>query len=161
MATRHGYAKRKPTKRKATIYHAWEAMKARCLNPKHPSFPLYGARGISVCDRWMMFDQFLLDMGATHKPGLWLERINNDLGYSPENCTWATPKDQSNNKRTPRGESHWRSALTESQVISLFQEVESGNTQASVARKYQVSAMCVNDIVHGRRWAHLNLRKAS
>jgi hypothetical protein len=79
-------------------YLTWASMIQRCQNPKNPSFPRYGGRGIKVCDAWLKFDGFLLDMGERPQ-GLTLERINNDGGYEPGNCKWATYKTQNNNRR--------------------------------------------------------------
>lgn len=79
-------------------YDSWSSMKKRCLNPKSKDYRYYGDRGIVICERWMDFKNFLKDMGE--KPtGLTLERKNNDLGYFPENCMWATRKEQSQNRR--------------------------------------------------------------
>ncbi len=83
--TRHGMARRTG---KTSEYNAWRGLKKRCGLVTDPSFPIYGARGITVCDRWLhSFDNFYADMGA--KPaGTSLHRQNNDLGYCKENCVW-------------------------------------------------------------------------
>jgi hypothetical protein len=85
------------------IYYVWSNMKVRCLNPTSPNYKNYGGRGITVCDRWIKkFSNFLEDMGDSYKEGLDLDRVDNSLGYSPENCRWATRKQNNNNKRVTR-----------------------------------------------------------
>jgi len=74
-------------------------MLARCYNPNHPKYPLYGGRGITVCDRWRdSVENFLSDMGEV-PPGHTLDRIQTNGNYTPENCRWATPSQQSFNRR--------------------------------------------------------------
>lgn len=80
-------------------YAAWCAMRSRCLNDSHESYPNYGGRGISICERWMEFANFLADMGDRPQ-GMEIDRINNDGNYEPGNCRWATKKQQMQNRRT-------------------------------------------------------------
>lgn len=80
------------------IYKSWSEMKRRCNNPKDQKFYRYGKRGIKVCERWQSFDNFYKDMGDKPTPKHTLNRIDNDGDYTPENCNWALPHEQSRNK---------------------------------------------------------------
>lgn len=74
-------------------------MLSRCADPKNSQFKNYGGRGIAVCERWLAFDNFLADMGLP-SDGQSIDRVDNDRGYKPGNCRWATTKEQARNKRT-------------------------------------------------------------
>jgi hypothetical protein len=91
--TKHG-------ERHTRIYRIWCNMKSRCTNPNIRSYKNYGANGIDVCKRWESFDLFFEDMNKGYREDLSIDRINPFLGYSKENCRWATPKEQANNKRS-------------------------------------------------------------
>lgn len=87
-------------------YRSWMSMMTRCFNPKHEAYGRYAGRGIAVCERWKTFANFLADMGERPEDRT-LDRIDNDKGYFPGNCRWATRSEQNKNKRpkysvTPR-----------------------------------------------------------
>ncbi len=85
----------------SVIYNIWKKMKERCNNPKANRYAIYGERGITVCERWLVFENFYADMGD--KPeGCSLDRIDNDGNYEPSNCRWATRVEQANNRSTNR-----------------------------------------------------------
>lgn len=85
-----------------TEYFIWQGMWARCTNPNHKSYNNYGGRGITVCERWRLFENFLEDMGLRPGPEYSLDRKENDKGYCKENCRWATGTEQANNRRKPK-----------------------------------------------------------
>lgn len=91
-------------------YRSWADMKRRCTSPKAMYYDCYGGRGITVCQRWLQFENFLEDMGMC-PPGLTLDRKNNDGNYEPGNCRWATPQQQSDNKRLRKNAVLWRGQL--------------------------------------------------
>lgn len=83
------------------LYSIWRNMKERCYKPYAPKYPLYGGRGITVCDEWLhnfsAFRDWALSNG--YQNDLTLDRIDNDEGYNPDNCRWATFSEQNRNRR--------------------------------------------------------------
>lgn len=95
--TKHGHGNVRKGTRTPT-YVTWMNMIQRTTNPRHPAWVNYGGRGIAVCPQWRDFRNFLADMGE-RPDGLTLDRIDNDAGYEPSNCRWATWHQQRVNSR--------------------------------------------------------------
>ncbi len=89
-STTHGRSKTK-------MYVAWKTMRRRCADPTHDKYARYGGRGIKVCDRWQLFENFLADMGE-RPAGMEIDRIDNNGNYEPGNCRWVPHKDNCNNR---------------------------------------------------------------
>lgn len=119
-------------------WHSWSNMVNRCTQEKNPAYPSYGGRGIAVCDRWLGkdgFANFLADMGEK-PPKLTLERIDNEAGYSPSNCRWATRKEQALNTRNVH--------LSEKDVTWVREHPEM--TRGELARLLGVSTTTISNI---------------
>ena len=96
-------------------HRAWVAMRQRCLNKNHPQYKDYGGRGITISATWNDFSVFLNDMGV--KPiGMSLERLNNNLGYSKDNCCWASRQTQQRNTRYTKLSITWAILIRQSRI---------------------------------------------
>ncbi len=125
-------------------YRSWQSMTQRCTNPKDPSWGRYGGRGITVCERWNMFANFLADMGP-RPPGTTLDRINNDGNYGPLNCRWALPHQQ-----------YQSSSMTDVNDVGvcLIRHMRRrGANRRDIAHAFGVHPGTVSGIVTGRRRA--------
>ncbi len=122
-------------------YNSWRAMRARCLRPDDSRYPDYGGRGIKICDRWMVFANFLADMGERPE-GLTLDRIENDGDYEPGNCRWAGKLVQARNS------SHFK--LSDDQVEAIRRALDDGAVQADLAIIAGVTRSHISNIATGR-----------
>lgn len=104
-------------------------MLERCGNPNNKNFSIYGGRGITVCDEWKDFSIFFADMGKAPSSKHSIDRIDNSLGYSPDNCRWATQKEQVANSRHPR----MVEVLGETKSVTEWAEIT--GTTATVIRQ--------------------------
>ena len=145
---RHKHSGNGKDRKPSQTYRSWTNMIARCTQPSNPAYAHYKKRGITVCDRWRKFENFLEDMGE--RPGskreYSIERNNNDRGYEPGNCRWATWEDQGRN-RTPNDNMRNPSArLTDQQVAAIRADPR---PQSIIAANYSVSQSHISRIKRG------------
>jgi hypothetical protein len=125
-------------------YRAWRSMKERCSNPNVRAYARYGGRGIKVCDRWMLFENFLADMGEA-PPGYSIERIDNNGNYEPGNCRWATRAEQARNRYNTKLEAH------EPDQIRWLASL--GYKKKAIALFFDIDPSLLTKIVAGTSWA--------
>lgn len=124
-------------------YKSWDAMIQRCTNPNHEAYERYAGRGIKICERWLNFANFVEDLGI-RPAGTTLERIDNNDGYNPENCVWASWAVQGRNRRNVK--------LTEFAVKHIKQLYTAGFKQKEIAERYGVTQNTISRIVNHKRW---------
>lgn len=139
--TRHGQSR-------TPEYKAWGHMKERCGNPSTKHFESYGGRGIKVCEEWMDFNKFIEDMGGRPSKIHSIERIDNNKGYSKENCKWATKTEQMNNRRNCRRVVFNSEELTISQ-LSKKTGIARNTLNRRIVLKGMSPEMAVNAVYRG------------
>lgn len=127
------------------LYHCWAAMKARCNNPRHEAYKWYGGRGIKVCARWGIFENFETDMGPHPGLGWTLDRKCNAENYRHGNCRWTTRKVQTRNSRQVK------LTLTQADAIRAIYK-DNKVTQRKLANQYGVSQATISLIVTDKHW---------
>ena len=120
------------------IYHVWHTMKARCHSPKAAAYKHYGARGIKVCERWLIFENFLADMGDRPEDHS-LDRINTDGDYSPDNCRWL-PKAENlarSNIENPRKRKIQRPKVAEPLILPVRVKLPNDDDHLTIGDRFK------------------------
>jgi len=123
----------------------WRQMIERCNKPTSKAYKWYGARGITVDERWMSFDNFIADMGYRPTDKHTLERKDNNKGYSRQNCCWATRKEQARNRRSTK--------LTLDDAIEIVRMKKRGVLKRVIAEKYGIDKSLIMQIMRREKWA--------
>lgn len=134
----HGF---RPAGKPSSEYQTWVQMRSRCFSQSDNRYARYGARGITVCDRWATFPKFLEDMGHKPSPRHSLDRIDNNGNYEPSNCRWATSVQQMRNRRVTK--------LSDDRV----EEIKAATgSQSSIGRRFGISQSMVSRVRSGECW---------
>lgn len=132
---------------KTRLYTIYRGMIQRCENTSHPSYKYYGAKGISVCNDWRnCFDTFYKwAISNGYKKNLLIDRIDNDKGYTPENCRWVTLKESNRNKSNVK--------LSAKKVKEIRQKYQPRKyTQQQLAKEYNVASSLISQIISNKIW---------
>ena len=139
-------------------YGIWSNMHQRCRNPKNKGFKWYGGRGINVCDRWQSFPVFYADMGPRPSKNHSIERVDNNLGYEPDNCIWATMAVQNKNRRARSsgfGSAHHMAKLNDMKVREIRSLKAAGVGYKRLADQFGVDRSTIKQIFQGETWVHV------
>lgn len=148
---RHGHTKQtRPAdwgkRENHPLYQTWLGMRRRCSDEKYRDFLNYGARGITVCDKWQNdFWAFVSDMGPKPSKRHSVERMDNNGNYTPDNCKWATYEEQARNRRS--------AVITEDLAIEIKRRMKFGDNLGDIARAMKLSYGQVRNVAVGQSWA--------
>lgn len=125
-------------------YVSWRNMRARCENPNHDSYHAYGGRGITVCDRWLKFENFLEDMGE-RPDGMTIDRLDSERNYDPVNCKWSTYAEQTWNRSN--------SVITFEDAVTISKRlIKQEGDRREIGDAFKVSSAFVGRIARRERW---------
>jgi hypothetical protein len=127
------------------LYQVYQDMMLRCYDPDHPAYKYYGARGIQVCSDWQVSrENFFAWALKGWAQGLFLDRENNDKGYSPENCRWITPAVSNRNRSCTK--------LDLPSAAIIYDLSTAGVNQALIGASFDISSKMVSRIKVGKAW---------
>lgn len=132
-------------RRESLTYTTWRGLRDRCTNPQSTSYQNYGGRGIGICERWRVYENFLNDVGERPSREHTIDRIDNSRGYEPGNVRWATKSQQARNRRS--------TILSLDQAVEIRRRVVSGESVKSLAAEFGVSGYLIYRIKHNRAWS--------
>lgn len=124
------------------VYRVWADMKTRCTNSKRKDYKNYGGRGIGFDPKWVSFSEFEKDMASKYKKGLTLDRIDNDKGYSKENCQWVSMKEQVRNRRNTHIITHIGKSFTLQEWAEFL-----GVNRSTLAQRLYVYKMPIEQVL--------------
>ncbi len=137
---KHGHARKG---KKTKIYKVWANMKDRCSNPNCKQFNDYGGRGISVCERWLKFENFLSDVGEC-PDGLVMDRIDNNGNYEPNNHRWTDWKTSLRNRNCVK---------VSTEKVKIIKEMRLfGYKQQEIANQFNICQQHVSRIINNKQW---------
>lgn len=139
------------------LYSKYVAMKGRCYTASHEHYALYGGRGIGICKEWLEDFEVFQTWAASHgyQRGLHIDRIDNDRGYSPDNCRFITPTENEANKRKRVTPLRNNVALTVDQVRQIRTLIAGGVSNRKIGRQFNVTHGTICHIRSGRTWAEV------